>query len=267
MYKYKILSNFKLKNKDALIFVDWLFSDSAVIGETISSYYLRILNKIIDKFKLSEVVTVECMSGELLQKNNDELLRKFKENTDLQELYIEALNMDGKKDTTDFPFYSVSKKDGERLLSIDRYLNNPNEYIVAPKVLMLNNFENLVLPYHAIEKNNVYAREIMYSNSNINCNQVFCDDKWFDHIVSFNTDINLDPVERELYDKLDISIQKLKQFEVTSNSVQDEYKNWIIESTNIAFDQAKLTDKKMIKKNTPRYNTNDQEKHTTTQKT
>jgi hypothetical protein len=239
-----ILSRFKTESDSPIKFVEWLLDENISNNLKISDYYKNILEKIIKHFCLEENVWVEKMSDISIQEKNRIVLEDFKNDTALQNLYSEALSMDGKKDLNDFPFYSVSKRDGQRLLHIKNYIDNPTEYLVAPKVLMLNNFENLVLPYHAISKANVHARELMYSHKKLHCNQVFCDDKWLEWLASFNMEINLDQIESYFYDKEQIDLSSLNNIfrkkELSfDGSLEEGYKNWVRTSTMSAIEQSK----------------------------
>lgn len=234
----EILSRFNDRGEQAIKFIDWLIDDQVVAEKTISDYYLEIINKIVHRFDLGDKISVERMSDKLLQDKNREMLIKFKEDASLQKLYSGALSIDGKKAHGDFPFYSVSKEDGSRLLPIEKYLDDPDKYIIAPKVLMLNNLENLVLPYHAIDKANVQARELMYNSGKVSSNQVFCDDKWFDWVSSFGLKANLDSIESQFYDRPVIDLGLLKNFS-HQGGINQEYKDWIVKSTIRAFDLAK----------------------------
>lgn len=234
-----ILSRFVSGGDTAVQFINWLLYDNITIGETISDYYLRVLNKLISKFELGGNVSVERMSDISLHGKNVALLEEFNKFGDLQKLYLEALSIDTKKAADDFPFYAISMSDGERLLPVENYLRSPDEYIIAPKVLMLNNFENLILPYSAINNTNVQARELMYANTNINCNQIFCDDRWFDWIASFDMVINLDKIEAELYGESKMTLQSLREAHPNPSNANQQYKDWVAKSTVEAFNQAK----------------------------
>lgn len=233
-----ILSEFKTDNNDPFEFIDWLFDENIKTSITISDYYHNILNKIIKRFGLEKNVYVGRMSDIFLQENNETLLKEFLNDEVLGNFYKVALDIDGKKDPDNFPFYSISKKSGERLLPIKNYLDNPQEHLIAPKVLMLNSFENLVLPYHAIDKSNVHARELMYSHEKINCNQVFCDDKWLDWLQNFNITPNM---ENNLHNQeFVMSGSFLKKVSWNSNSdFKENYKIWLKNSTVTAIEQSK----------------------------
>lgn len=234
-----ILSRFASDGDTAVQFINWLLDDQITIGETISGYYFRVLNRLIVKFELEETVSIERMSDISLQHKNVAIMKKFSMFDDLRRLYFNALSIDGKKDEEDYPFYSISKSDGERLLPVENYLRSPDEYIIAPKVLMLNNFENLILPYSAIDSTNVHARELMYSNREINCSQVFCDDRWFDWIASFDIVVNLDKTEAELYGNSKMTLQSLRDIHSSTGNAKQQYRDWVAMSTIKAFNHAK----------------------------
>lgn len=239
-----ILSRFRTESDDHIRFIDWLLDENIDPNLKISDYYKDLLEKIIKYFGLEENVWVEKMSDISIQEKNRVVLEDFNNDKTLQNLYAEALSVDGKKDLGDFPFYSVSKKDGQRLLPIKNYIDNPTEYLVAPKVLMLNNFENLILPYHAIDKANIYARELMYSHTKLHCNQVFCDDKWLEWLASFNIEIGLDQIESYFYDKERINLSSLSNYfkekeSPLEMSLEERYKDWVRTSTMSAIEQSK----------------------------
>lgn len=224
---------------ESISFINWLFSEELLVkGKNISDYYLDILNKIIKKFGLSDNVSVEKMSDQTNQYNNKKLLDLFTRDENLRNAYSSAIKFLGNKNIEDCPFYSISKEDGSRMLPIENYLNNPDDYIVAPKVLMLNNFENLILPDHASDNSNVIAREIMYNNSSVNCNQVFCGDNWINHLTQFDLDINLDKLEKEFYKKDTLNLRELFNLNFDENSEIYKYKNWVIESTIRSLERA-----------------------------
>ena len=111
---------------------------------------------------------------------------------------------------------------------------------------MLNNFENLVLPFHAIESKNVWAREIMYQNKEINCNQIFCDEKWVNKLSSFRLDVRLDDEEQRIYgaNSLNTSyfnelLEKGQNMYEDGENIEEKYKGWIITSTFKAVDRMK----------------------------
>lgn len=234
-----ILSRFPEKSESAIKFINWLFDEKIKTGTTISDYYYQILVKIVNRFQLSNSISLGRMSDFDAQNSNKSLLNEFNKNKSLQDIYLEALHIDGKKELSDFPFYAISKKIGERLLPIEKYLNNPEDYFIAPKVLMLNNHKNLVLPIHAIDKTNIYARELMYKEKTINCNQIFCDDKWFNWISSFNLKVNLNEKEASIYGRHEIDLALLRRLALGQEKANGPYEQWIIESTFRGFDQAK----------------------------
>jgi hypothetical protein len=226
----KLLNQFE-KSESALNFIEEIFSlDILIKDELVSEYYLKVLNRIIEKFDLSENVSISKMSDQNNQDNNLKLLSLYEKDENLQKKYREALNFLKGNDYQDFPFYAISKENGERMLPINKYFENPSKYLIAPKVLMLNNFENLILPDHASESPNVFAREIMYKNKNINCNQIFCDEKWSEHISGFDLKLNLDDIEKDFYDKEDMSFNDLLDTEFSGGEIS-KYKNWVIKST------------------------------------
>jgi hypothetical protein len=111
---------------------------------------------------------------------------------------------------------------------------------------MLNNFENLVLPFHAIESKNVWAREIMYQNKKINCNQIFCDEKWVNKLSSFGLNIRLDDNEQEIYgvnilntSSFDELLKKGQNMYEDGKNIEEKYKGWIVSSTFRAIDRMK----------------------------
>lgn len=219
-------------------FINCVFSEDLLVkGKSISSYYFDILNLIINKFDLSDNVSIEKMSDRHNQQNNEKLLGLFEKDKNLQHIYARAVEFLGNK-KDDCPFYSISIENGSRMLPIENYLNNINNYIIAPKVLMLNNFENLLLPSHASSSPNVLAREIMYQNSSINCNQVFCDDGWLNHLSQFNINIDLDELEREFYHKETLSFKEIIEMNCGKESDISEYKNWVIKSTIRSLERA-----------------------------
>ncbi len=235
----RILTRFPQKSESAIEFINWLFDEKIKTGTTISDYYYQVLVKIIDRFKLSNSISLGRMSDFDAQNSNKSLLNEFNKNESLRDRYFTALHIDGKKEPSDFPFYAISKKTGERLLPIEKYLNNPEDYFIAPKVLMLNNHKNLVLPIHAIDKTNIYARELMYKERIINCNQIFCDEKWFDWISSFNLKVNLNEKEANIYGRHDIDFALLRMLSLGQEKVKGPYEQWVIESTFRGFNQAK----------------------------
>lgn len=223
---------------ESISFIDWLFSEDLLVkGKSVSNYYLDILKKIIKKFNLSDNVCVERMSDQMNQYNNEKLRDLFKEDRNLQNAYDRAVKFLGNK-KEDCPFYSISRRDGSRMLPIENYLNNPDDYIIAPKVLMLNNFENLILPDHAADSPNVVAREIMYQNHSINCNQVFCRDSWFNYLSQFDLDINLDKLEKEFYKKDTLNLRELSKLSFNEDNYIHKYKSWIVESTIRSIERA-----------------------------
>jgi len=241
-----ILSKFTTGNNSATEFINWLLDENIKSEITISDYYYDILEKIIKRFGLEENVWIERMSDISLQEKSRQALEDFKNDITLQHLYAKAIIMDGKKDSGNFPFYAVSRKDGSRLLPIENYINNPTEYLIAPKVLMLNNFKNLVLPYHAIDKANIHARELMYSHAGINSNQVFCNEKWLEWLMSFDLTINLDQIEAYIYGKTQINFslfsELIRQGEMIfkeGDDIEERYKGWVVSSTFKAIDESK----------------------------
>lgn len=223
---------------ESIGFINWLFSeDSLVKGKSVSNYYLDILNKIIKRFGLSDTVSVERMSNQTNQYNNQKLRDLFMKDEDLQSAYDRAVKFLGNK-KEDCPFYSISQRDGSRMLPIENHLSNPADYIIAPKVLMLNNFENLILPDHASDSPNVVAREIMYQNHSINCNQVFCGDSWFNYLSQFDLDINLDKLEKEFYKKDTLNLGELSKLNFSEDNYNHKYKSWIVESTIRSIERA-----------------------------
>lgn len=234
-----LIEKFPNNRTESINFIDWLFSEDLLVkGKKIPDYYLDILNKIIKKFDLSENVFVEKMSDQTNQYNTKKLLDLFIRDKNLQNTYSSALKFLEKKDIEDYPFYSISRRDGARMLPIENFLNNPDNYIVAPKVLMLNNFENLILPDHASGNPNVIAREIMYRNSNIKCSQVFCSDNWLSHLSQFDLDIDLDKLEKEFYKKETLNFKKLLRLNFDEGNEISEYKNWVIRSTITSLERA-----------------------------
>lgn len=224
---------------ESISFINWLFSEDLLVkGKNISDYYLDILNKIIKKFNLSDNVSVERMSDQTNQHNNKKLLHLFMKDKDLQGVYNRAVKFLGNKNIEDYPFYSISKKDGSRMLPIENWLNNSDDYIVAPKVLMLSSFENLILPDHASDNPNVVAREIMYQNPSINCNQVFCNDDWINHLSQFDLDIDLDTLEKEFYKKDTLNFKELLGSNFDEGNEISKYKSWVIESTIRSLERA-----------------------------
>lgn len=241
-----ILKKFPEQKNMATDFINWLLDENIVaIGMTVSDYYALLLQKIITRFGLKDNVTVQKMSDQGIQTNTVCMLDSFNNEKSLRETYKNALAVEERKRFEDFPFYAISKKTGKRLLPVNDYIRNKDDYLLAPKVLMLNNFENLVLPYHAINSKNVWAREIMYQNKVVACNQVFCDDKWVSMISAFALNIELDQVERQINDSdiLNTSILShllIKGQKMYENGLTEEkYKGWIITSTIKAIDRAK----------------------------
>jgi|SRR3989344_4797389 len=241
-----ILSKFTTRSNRAIEFVNWLLDENIKPGITISDYYYDILKKIIKRFGLGENVWIERMSDIPIHEKNRLALEDFKNDITLQHLYAKAIAIDGKKDSGNFPFYAVSRKDGCRLLPIENYINNPIEYLVAPKVLMLNNFKNLVLPFHAINKANIHARELMYTHGKIHSNQVFCNEKWLEWLMSFNLTINLDQAETYIYGKTQINFSSfselIRQGEMIfkeGDDAEERYKGWVASSTFKAIAESK----------------------------
>lgn len=234
-----LIEKFPNNRAESINFIDWLFSEDLLVkGKKVTDYYFDILNKIIKRFDLSENVLVEKMSDQTNQYNTKKLLDLFTRDKDLQNTYNSALKFLGKKDTEDYPFYSISREDGARMLPIESFLNNHDDYIVAPKVLMLNNFENLILPDHASGNPNVIAREIMYRSSNIKCSQVFCSDNWLSHLSQFDLDIDLDKLEKEFYKKKTLNFKELLGLNFYEGNEISEYKNWVIRSTITSLERA-----------------------------
>ena len=234
-----MIAKFSNDGAKSISFINWLFSEDLLVkGKNISDFYSNILNKIIKKFDLSNNVFVEKMSDQTNQYNNKKLLDLFIRDKDLQNTYSSAVKFLENKNIEDLPFYSISKKDGSRMLPIENYLNSPDDYIVAPKVLMLNNFENLILSDHASDNSNVIAREIMYHNSSVNCNQVFCSDNWLNHLTQFDIDINLDKLEKEFYKKDTLNLRELFKLNFDEDNEIYKYKNWVIESTIRSLERA-----------------------------
>ena len=226
----RLIDNFSNK-ENSYEFIEWLFTDDILIeGEYISDYYIKFLGRIIDRFDLSENVSISKISDIRNQENTKKILDLYKSDISLQQDYKKALVISKGEIGEDFPFYAISKIDGSRLLSIEHYLHDYNNYIIAPKVLMLNNFQNLILPDHASHSKNVTARDIMYKNPNINCNQIFCDEDWIKYLSKFDLKIKLDDLEKNFYNKEYIDFKEL-----VNTSFEDDplfkYKNWIIEST------------------------------------
>lgn len=223
---------------ESISFINWLFSEDLLVkGKSVSNYYLDILNKIIKRFGFSGNVFVERMSDQTNQYNNEKLQDLFMKDVDLQNAYDRAVKFLGNKKEY-YPFYSISQRDGLRMLPIEKYLSNHYDYIIAPKVLMLNNFENLILPNHASDSPNVVAREIMYQNSSINSNQVFCSDSWFNYLSQFNLDISLDKLEKEFYKKDTLNFRELSKLDFSEDNYNHKYKSWIVESTIRSIERA-----------------------------
>lgn len=248
--KYNIISilrRFPEQSDSAIEFIEWLLNEEFTqVGITISDYYVSLLQRIISKFELDDNIVIQRMSDLEIQGKTRRLLDIFNNDESLRETYKNALAYEGRKSQDDFPFYAISKASGERLLPVDSYISNPTDYLLAPKVLMLNNFENLVLPFHAIESKNVWAREIMYQNKEINCNQIFCDEKWVNKISSFGLNIRLDDEEQRIYgvNSLDTSyfselIKKGQTMYENGKDVEEKYRGWIITSTFGAMDRMK----------------------------
>ncbi|MDP1624858.1 MAG: hypothetical protein Q8L64_03730 [bacterium] len=242
-----ILKKFPDHKDNSIEFIEWLFDEKAIsIGTPVSDYFLSVMQKIVDKFDLRDTVSVERMSDSGIEANTKKLMDSFTNKDSLWETYNYAVVIEGKKNTEDFPFYAISKMDGKRLLPTDKYTNDPTSYFLAPKVLMLNNFENLVLPYHAMGSMNVRARQAMYQNKEINCNQIFCDDEWMKHIGSFNIKAQLDTEEQKIYDMDTVNLSSLgdlfakgKKSYGDSVNTEEAYKGWIITSTFNAIDRVK----------------------------
>ncbi|MCG2694921.1 hypothetical protein L6261_02445 [Candidatus Parcubacteria bacterium] len=224
---------------EAVIFIGWLFSEDFLVkGESVSDYYLKTLNRIIERFDLSDNVRVEKMSDFLNQENAKKLLKLFGEDEKLQKDYQKSLALFKGQNYEDYPFYAISKKDGSRLLPVEKYITDPLNYLLAPKVLMLNNFNNLVLPSHASNSINIYAREVMYKNKNLNCNQIFCDDRWFDYISNFNLHLRLTDFEKKFYGFEKNNLSELSKIDFGDDS-KGKYKNWVVKSTIRSIEKAK----------------------------
>jgi hypothetical protein len=235
----RIISKFSEYSDSGVKFTEWLFSEKPKIGETVASYYHYLLVKIVDRFRLSDSVTIMRMSDPSFSGGHEKLMGYYKTDTMLQNIYQTALTYDGKKDKSDFPFYLVSKVTGQRLIDPQNSLNSDSDYILAPKVLMLNNLKNLVLPYHAVNSNNVLAREVMYSYDQMNCSQIFCDDKWYEHLSSFNLKANLDEEEMEIYGKEEIALSDLNEKIYDKNPALNAYKDWVVGSTMNSLEYSK----------------------------
>lgn len=240
-----LISRISCGNEESSDFINWLLEINPTSTSTISDYYHGVLVKVIRHFGLEKNVHIERMSDALIQDGNRKLLQQFSADKSVRSVYEMAVALDGKKDSIDVPFYSVSKKDGQRLLTIGNYTTEPSEYLIAPNVFMLNNFENLLLPYHAIDKTHVHARELMYSHKEINCNQVFCDDSWLEWVASFDTDVNLDEIEERLYNKTKISLAafpeslELSNEALATDDFQKIYKEWIFSRSGAAIQRFK----------------------------
>lgn len=242
-----ILGRFPDQSDGAIDFIEWFLSEEFIqAGITISDYYVALLQRIIDKFELNDNIVIQRMSDCDIQDRTKRLLDIFNNDESLRETYKTALAYEARKSQDDFPFYAISKASGERLLPVDNYISNPIDYLLAPKVLMLNNFENLVLPFHAIESKNVWAREIMYQNKKINCNQIFCDEKWVNKLSSFGLNIRLDDNEQEIYgvnilntSSFDELLKKGQNMYEDGKNIEEKYKGWIVSSTFRAIDRMK----------------------------
>jgi hypothetical protein len=263
-----ILKRFPDYKESSIDFIEWLFDEKAIsIGTTVSDYFLLLMQKIVDRFGLQDSVSIERMSDADIESKTKNLMDMFIKKNSVWDAYQSAVTAEGKKSVEDFPFYAISKIDGSRLLPIDKYTNDPVNYFLAPRVLMLNNFENLILPYHAMGSVNVHARQIMYQNKEIKCNQIFCDDEWMKHIASFGIKVELDSEEQKIYDMETINLSLLsdlltkgqKLYE-DSLDIEERYKGWMITSTFNAIDRAKyplifmaLLQEKIFLKNIPNF--------------
>ncbi len=217
-------------NKNASEFVEWLLEVEPALTPTVSDYYHNVLIKLIKRFGLEKEVHVERMSDSQIQNGNLKTMQIFSGDESMRALYTKAVLMDGKKEITDAPFYSISKEDGQRLLPVENYIAEPSKYLIAPKVFMLNNFQNLILPHHAINNPHIHAREVMYSHKDMNCNQIFCEDNWLEWIASLGFQMNLNEIESHLYKRSKINFAELQSLEdktLGSPSSQKEYEKWI----------------------------------------
>jgi hypothetical protein len=205
-----------------------IFATRPIKGESIVDYYIRFLSNIIDIFCLSNVTLSKMTS---LEKENKLLYKKFQSDSSFREVYQSALELDGVKNQKDTPFYLINKINGDRMLDVASNFLEDETLFLSPKVLMLNNLKNLVLPYEANDKRNVHARETIYKSGFVNCNQVFLDDNWLNYLERF--DIKIDDKAAEFFDKdfykqLAVSEESLA---VLTASEKDNLRDWFIEST------------------------------------
>ena len=236
-----IRENFPSYSNDALGFVDWLFKDSNNEG-SVSDCFVSILERILERFNLKDSVTIEKMSDQSFHERNKKLYEKFIENTELHNIYKKAISVDGKKSFDDMPFYSISKENGSRLLNPILAIDDSAHYFLAPKVLMLNSLENLILPTDAMNKSNVLAREIMYQGNLVDSNQIFCTNDWLFRISKMIKNVRLSAIEKSVYgvDGNYSTLYDLVEFLLDLRTAYDEglnddiiskYKGWIASST------------------------------------
>lgn len=205
-----------------------IFAIRPLKGELIVSYYLKFLENIIEIFDLPNI-TISKMTS--FGKKNINLYNDFLSNPNFRDVYQEALVIDGNKSEGDLPFYLIDEKDGNRMLVVTNECTESDSYFLSPKVLMLNNFINLVLPFDAHSKQNVQAREVMYKSGLVNCSQIFLNDNWLNYLEKF--DIKIGHYSAEFFDKkfckkLAINEENLA---VLTTSEKDNLRNWFIDST------------------------------------